>query len=350
MQTVDEIARRLGANAEAFCRTYLPNGRRTGNHWKVGDVTGAAGASLAIRLHSIPGKPSGKWTDFQSGEYGDLIDLIPSVTNVCDFRDIMNEARAFLKQPAICRNSQPATGRPAAGLPATPADRTERAQRLWAIGRSITGTPAQAYLQRRGIIRFGPALAWHEAVHYRDGLTNGLAKAPALLARITDHAGNLTGVARTFLDIERGTVADIVDPKRVMGQLMGRAVRFGSQSSSLLAVGEGIETVLSVGTALPGLSLAACLSATHLGLFEVPDTIQELWILKDNDAAGARAAAHLRERLANRSIAIHEVEPVLGDFNDDLQAWGARALFERFCHDFGTRVAPLGKRDGERPR
>ena len=173
---------------------------------------------------------------------------------------------------------------------------------------------------------------------------------PALLARITDHADNLTGVARTWLDIERGTVADIVDPKRVMGQLMGQAVRFGDHSSPLLAVGEGIETVLSVGTALPGLSLAACLSATHLGLFDVPDTVRELWILKDNDAAGARAAAHLHERLANRSIAIHEVEPVLGDFNDDLQAWGAQALFERFCHDFGTRVAPLGQRDGERSR
>ena len=350
METVDEIARRLGANAEAFCRTYLPNGRRTGNYWKVGDVTGAAGTSLAVRLHSIPGKPAGKWTDFQSGEHGDLIDLIPEITNACDFRAIMDEARAFLKQPAIRRTSRPATGWSAGGLPATPADRIERAQRLWAIGRLITGTPAQTYLRNRGITRFGSALAWHEAVHYRDGLTDSLASAPALLARITDTAGNLTGIARTFLDIERGTVADIVDPKRVTGQQMGHAVRFGDPSPSLLAVGEGIETVLSVGTALPGLSLAACLSATHLGLFEVPDTIRELWILTDNDAAGARAAAHLRERLANRNIVIHAVEPVLGDFNDDLQAWGPQALFERFCHDFGTRVAPLGKRDAERSR
>ena len=326
-------------------QTYLPNGRRTGSYWKVGDVTGAAGASLAIRLHSIPGKPAGKWTDFQSGEYGDLIDLIPEITNACGFRDIMDEARAFLKQPAICRNSQPASGRPA-----TPTDRTERAQRLWAIGRPVTGTPAQTYLRKRGITRFGLALAWHEAVHYRDGPTDSLASAPALLARITDHADNLTGVARTFLDIERDTVADIIDPKRVMEQLMGQAVRFGEPSPLLLAVGEGIETVLSVGTALPELSLAACLSATHLGLFDVPDTVRELWILKDNDAAGARAAAHLRERLANRNIVIHAVEPVLGDFNDDLQAWGLQALCERFCHDFGTRITQLAKRDAERSR
>ena len=345
MDSVSDIAHALGANAEAFCRTYLPNGRLAGHHWTVGDVTGIAGRSLTVRLREAYGKPAGKWTDHANGEFGDLLDIIPHVTRASGFREVMNEARAFLKRPVIRRNSQPAIGRPA-----TPADRTERAQRLWAIGRPVTGTPAQAYLQSRGITRFGPALAWHEAVHYRDGLTDGLAKAPALLARITDHAGNLTGVARTFLDIERGTVADIVDPKRVTGQLMGQAVRFGDPASPLLAVGEGIETVLSVGTALPGLSLAACLSATHLGLFVVPDTIRELWILKDNDAAGARAAAHLCERLACRDIAIHEVEPVLGDFNDDLQAWGAQALFERFCHDFGTRVAPLGKRDRERSR
>ncbi len=343
MQTVDEIARQLGANAEAFCRTYLPNGRRTGNHWKVGDVTGAAGASLAVRLYSIPGKPAGKWTDFQSGEHGDLIDLIPEITNACDFRAIMDEARSFLKRPAIPTNS-----RSAKGQFTTPVERIERAQRLWALGRLITGTPAETYLRNRGITRFGSALAWHEAVHYRDGPTDRLASAPALLARITDPADNLTGVARTFLDIERGTVAAMVDPKRVMGQLMGQAVRFGDHSSPFLAVGEGIETVLSVGTALPGLSLAASLSATHLGLFDVPDTVRELWMLTDNDAAGARAAAQLRERLANRDIAIHQVEPVLGDFNDDLQAWGAQALFERFCHDFGTRVAPLGQRDAER--
>ncbi len=218
METVEDIARQLGANAEAFCRTYLPNGTRAGNYWKVGNVRGTAGASLAIRLHEISGKPAGKWTDFQSGEHGDLINLIPEVTNTCRFREVMDEARAFLKRPAI-----PTASRTAKGQFTTPVERIERAQRLWAIGRPITGTPAETYLRNRGITRFGPALAWHEAVHYREATTGTFATAPALLARITDTACNLTGVARTWLDIERGTVADIVDPKRVMGQLMGRA-------------------------------------------------------------------------------------------------------------------------------
>ena len=345
METVNDIARQLGANAEAFCRTYLPNGTRAGNYWKVGDVRGTAGASLAVRLQQIAGKPAGKWTDFQSGEHGDLIDLIREVTKACGFREVMDEARAFLKRPAI-----PTESRSAKRQFTTPVDRIERAQRLWGIGRPITGTLAETYLRNRGISRFGQALAFHEAVHYRDVSTSSLATAPALLARITDNAGNLTGVARTWLDVERCTVAGIMDPKRVMGQLMGQAVRFGDPATPLLAVGEGIETVLSVGTALPKLSLAACLSVTHLGLFEVPDAVRELWILKDNDTAGARAAKVLRERLTSRDIVIHEVEPVLGDFNDDLDAWGQRAMFERFCHDFGETALRLGDDGGQRFR
>ena len=336
MDSASDIARALAMRAEAFCRAYLPNGTLAGNYWKVGDVTGATGRSLAVRLRESYGKPSGNWVDFATSEHGDLLDLIPHVTGAKGFREVMDEARAFLRNPQIHRNTQ-ASAAPAA----TPAERIERARRLWAFGRPIGSTPAETYLRNRGISRFGSALAWHDSVYYRDVSTTSLASAPALLAKIADGSGNLTGVARTWLDIGRGAVADIIDPKRVMGQLMGHAVRFGNPSSSLLAVGEGIETVLSVGSALPKLSLVACLSATHLGLFEVPDAVRELWILKDNDAAGARAAAHLRERLADRDIVIHEVEPVLGDFNDDLGAWGSQALFERFCHDFGEKAARL---------
>ncbi len=38
--SASELARRLGEHAEAVCREYLSNGRRSGNHWIVGDVRG----------------------------------------------------------------------------------------------------------------------------------------------------------------------------------------------------------------------------------------------------------------------------------------------------------------------
>ena len=56
------IAAALGLQAEAVCRRYLPHGRRQGRYWVAGDLDGARGRSLFVRLRG-PGVP-GKWTDY----------------------------------------------------------------------------------------------------------------------------------------------------------------------------------------------------------------------------------------------------------------------------------------------
>ena len=73
------IAAALGLHAEAVCRRYLPHGRRQGRYWIAGDLDGARGRSLFVRLHG-PGVP-GKWTDAAAGTHGDLLDLIRRRTN-----------------------------------------------------------------------------------------------------------------------------------------------------------------------------------------------------------------------------------------------------------------------------
>ena len=45
-----DLARRLAHDAEAVCRHYLPNGRRHGRYWLVGDVRDTPGRSLYVRL------------------------------------------------------------------------------------------------------------------------------------------------------------------------------------------------------------------------------------------------------------------------------------------------------------
>jgi len=44
------LARRLARDAEAVCRHYLSNGRRSGRYWVAGDVINAPGRSLYVRL------------------------------------------------------------------------------------------------------------------------------------------------------------------------------------------------------------------------------------------------------------------------------------------------------------
>ena len=352
MDTIADITAALAANADAFCRTYLPNGRRSGGYWTVGNVTGEPGSSLAIRLIGSDDRPPGKWTDYATAEHGDLLDLIGHLTSATTVPEALDEARCFLGWP---RYGKPSAGSSAARKRARPKSRDhasedacdkpsgarKRARRLWSLGRPIAGTPAETYLTSRGITRFGPALRYHPAVQYRDAETGELAVAPAMLAKITDRSDEATGVSRTWLDPERGSIADMINPKRLMGELLGSGVRFDDPASPILAVGEGIETVLSVGSVLPKFAVTACLSATHLGLFDVPDAVRELWILKDADEAGSRAARTLRERLAGRTIVIHEIEPVLGDFNDDLTTWGTDALRARLHYDFGDRINEL---------
>jgi len=58
-----ELAHRLGEQAEAVCRHYLSNGRRSGNYWQVGDVRNAPGRSMFVRLRDSPKGPAGKWTE-----------------------------------------------------------------------------------------------------------------------------------------------------------------------------------------------------------------------------------------------------------------------------------------------
>ena len=134
------VAAALGTRAEEVCRRYLPNGRRSGRYWTAGDIRGARGRSLFVRL-APPGTP-GKWTDASSGEHGDLLDLIRIASGAGSLRAALAEARAFLSLPP---------------MPAPPGpdnyDRTAAARRLWQRCRAIGGTHAEAYLRARALHR-----------------------------------------------------------------------------------------------------------------------------------------------------------------------------------------------------
>src|SRR5690606_7349999 len=105
----------------------------------------------------------------------------------------------------------------------------------------------------------------------------------------------------------------------------GHAVRFGP-SSDVMAAGEGIETMLSLRMVLPGLSLMAALSAAHLSAILFPETLRRLYIARDVDTAGDGAVATLTARAAAAGIETIPLSPRLGDFNEDLVAFGLNEL------------------------
>ena len=326
-RSIADLSADLADRAESFCHQYFPEGRKQGNYWQVGDTSGAKGQSLAIRLHAQGGRKAGSWTDYATGEYGDLIDLLQERLGSVMLKETLREARSFLGEapcPAVPRETQRAERPDAAS-----SKRIARARKLFAAGKPVLGTLGATYLQGRGITRLGPALRYHPRVflHHGDDDLDPPQRAPALLAKITGNRGQITGCARFYLNPSTGGLAGIESPKRILGQLHGHAIRFwsGTERSDLI-VGEGLENTLSVGTALPEFDLASCLTGTHLGLFIPPPGIQRIWIARDNDDAGRNASMRLRNQLESFGITCSDLVPNMGDFNDDLQAFGKNAL------------------------
>jgi hypothetical protein len=110
------------------------------------------GRSLYVRLQGPDYGPgaAGKWTDAATGEHGDLLDLIARNRDLHRLGDAMDEARCFLALPRPAANRSQAPPAPTGSPPAF-AGAGSAARRLFHAGRSVPGTPAEAYLRARGI-------------------------------------------------------------------------------------------------------------------------------------------------------------------------------------------------------
>ncbi|USI71503.1 DUF7146 domain-containing protein [Sphingomonas morindae] len=317
-----DLAQRLGRQAEAVCRHYLSNGRRQGSYWLVGNVRNTPGRSMFVRLKDSTKGRAGKWMDAQSNEHGDLLDVIRESLGLIDFADVAEEARSFLSLPHP--EPEPPPRRSRAG-PA-PSGSVEAARRLFVMGLPITGTTAEAYLRTRGItaLHGTDALRFHPRCYYQPehGPTETW---PALLARVTDLDGHQTGTHRTWLAPDGSGKAPVDTQRKAMGDINGHGVRFGI-GSEVQTASEGIETMLSVRSALPDLPAVAALSAAHLGALLLPDTLRRLYVARDNGEAGEAMAAMLAARAEAAGIEAVVLVPTLGDFNDDLRAFGVEGL------------------------
>jgi hypothetical protein len=290
----------------------------------VGDLQNNPGRSLFVRLTGPTSGPgtAGKYTDAATGDHGDLLDIIRERTGITRFPDLLAEARAHLGRPApvVPDNLSPRKTKTPGGTP-------EAAARLYTASVPITGTLAETYLRARGITcgATSSALRFHPKCWHRDeGQTESLPR-PALIAAVTDGAGGLQGVHRTWLAPDGKDKAQVEIQRRAMGHLLGNAVRL-TPCNDILVVGEGIETMLSVREAAPGLPTWAALSSGHLGALLLPPGLQRLYIAIDRDPAGHRAAERLSARANEAGIEPRVLEPRHGDFNDDLRADGAAAL------------------------
>lgn len=90
--TPSELSNRLADRVETVAAYLLPNGKRDGREWRCGDVHGAKGQSLGVRLS---GEKAGVWRDFSADEGGDLLDLWCAAKGM-DLKAAMDDAKEWM--------------------------------------------------------------------------------------------------------------------------------------------------------------------------------------------------------------------------------------------------------------
>jgi hypothetical protein len=199
-------------------------------------------------------------------------------------------------------------------------------------------------------LRYAPRLAYRETVEGKGGQQRQIRQLlPAMVAPMQQVDGRITGIHRTYLTVD-GRKADVPRAKKMGGVCWGAAIRF-ARATDRLAIGEGIETCLSVRQAVPGLAVWAAGSLGNIagsGLrggptrrhptgdrdlptvvpdperpgLALPDGVEEVLILADADGDRPTGEA-LVERAARRwraqGVRVRVAWPTPGqDFNDML--------------------------------
>lgn len=90
--TVRELSEKLSHQALSVATYLLPQGKNAGREYLVGSVGGEPGDSCKI---CVTGSKAGVWSDFATGEKGDLLDLWAAVRGIALFEAI-KEAKDFL--------------------------------------------------------------------------------------------------------------------------------------------------------------------------------------------------------------------------------------------------------------
>lgn len=174
----------------------------------------------------------------------------------------------------------------------------------------LRGTPVAAYLAGRGIdldrlgrqpraLRFHPALKAEEI---------GV-ELPAMVAAITDGDGNHVATHRTWLVERDGRWRKASPPlenaKKTIGRPQGGCIHLWRGASGrrfreapegdVVAIGEGIETSLSVAIACPELRVIAAGALGWMAGIALPTAIRTVIICADNDTGKPRTEQQRRQ-------------------------------------------------------
>ena len=313
--TAADVGQALAERIEALVRELLPNGTRQGHEWRVGNLNGDRGFSLAVHLG---GSKAGVWCDFATGERGDALDLVKAVLTV-DTRKALAWSYRWLGTTDML--TAPPTPCSIAGLrPDALRSDPDRWRHAWQPARPIVGTIAETYLRARGLSfqdRAGRVLRF-AARRARKSPCNGPEYHPALLCALSDvRSSNQCGIVNIFLKPDGSDRLRDNKGKTVTGRASGAVVMLSGfdEPTMGLILCEGVETGISL-SQQDVRPVWACGPAGTLAKFPVLGGIEALTIAADADVPGQRAAAELTARWRNAGCEARIVSPEAGDWAD----------------------------------
>jgi conjugative relaxase-like TrwC/TraI family protein len=290
----------------------------------------------------IQGEKTGSWCNFESGEAGrDLIGLYMNTHGV-SFKEALAQlakdgriipTNKIKITPILTQNKQ------------INDDSNDKkiayAQEIYRKTISIQGTPAEKYLQHRGMDELP------NDFRYTPNSIHPDTKKPthALIVPIKNKQNNITGVVRIFLNKDGTKLNKIIigegnQPfqavtKANLGIMKNAAVKIQSNPiSDTVWVAEGIETALSIAKTKPNETVLASLSVSQLKGVPVDSNIKKIIICADNDGHNPNSRKALITAVnhhldsGKRVFIAMPSGPEKADFNDLLRAGGEQKVLE----------------------
>jgi hypothetical protein len=265
----------------------------------------------------------GRWVCFAGCGRGDPIDFIERVQHV-DFAAAVHD----LASGAPLRQSVDKVSTKPADRHEDSAERIAYARRLW--DGADAPRLAELYLYSRGIAcrTLPAALRGHSRVWCSETHEHR----PAVLAAVSDTAGNITAVQAIWCErslafdgstkyVKGARATDLASSKKSFGRLGSGAVRLAPERGAKLGLAEGCETALAAMKLYRGCGpVWSTCGASRLGAVALPESVRAVVIYADSGDAGAEAAARAVAAYRGRGIDASVVFPRFkhGDF---LERW-----------------------------
>ena len=306
--------------------------------------------SFVIWLH---GDAAGAWRDYATDEHGDVVDLIAYLSRFKDRMDAYWWALDFLRvdrqgqgeirsaeQTVLDRQRQERERRARdAKAEKIAADKSAALFNHWLTLHPFKGTLAETYLREARRIPLDRLAHWPGAIRFEpradhfDEKTGEVTSWPCMVTAMT-RGSKCAGLHRTWLAPDGGGKAPVDKPKKMIGPIRGAAIRLSPGPSGLspakaelraivdpLAIGEGIETTLSVACVRGDYRAWAAGSLSLIGALAWPACASAVILLKDNDWKPEALAAF--ERIEARWLEMAEGRPMVvassavgSDWND----------------------------------